>query len=113
MNKKRNFFFTKEFEKESLLFLSIFIFVALLTFAEIIYLSNKDVSNIIEKKKQAVALIKLPDLAIVTEATWLRHRSLSNVFTVFSEDGSLLDYYPASFVYKIYFPQNKKNSLRN
>ena len=98
-----------EFEKTSLLFLSIFLLVVFFAIAEIIYFGSKDVTKTITKKREAVSLIKLPDLAIVTEATWLRHRSISNVFTVFPEDGALLDYYPASFVYKIYFPHNKKD----
>ena len=109
MNKNKKIFLFEEFEKTSLLFLSIFLIVVFFAIAEIIYFGSKDVTKIIAKKRKAVSLIKLPDLAIVTEATWLRHRSISNVFTVFSEDGALLDYYPASFVYKIYFPHNKKD----
>jgi len=98
------------FERTSLFFLVIFFLVFFFTVGEIIYLLNNDVQPQITKKQQAVSLVKLPDLAIVTEATWLRHRSITNVFTIFPEDGSLLDYYPASFVYKIDFLQNSNNS---
>ena len=48
-------------------------------------------------KKQAVEIIQLPDLALTSEATWLRHRSLSSIFYIFPDDGALLDYYPSSF----------------
>jgi len=58
-------------------------------------------------KQQAVELIQLPDLALTSEATWLRHRSLATPFSIFAEDGALLDYYPSSFVYKMILPQPK------
>ena len=107
MNKNKKISCFAEFEKTSLMFLSIFLIVIFFAAAEMIYFGSKDNTKTIARKKEAVSLIKLPDLAIVTEATWLRHRSITNVFTVFSEDGVLLDYYPASFVYKLELPHKK------
>ncbi len=57
--------------------------------------------------QQAVAVTQLPDLALTTQATWLRHRSLATPFAIFPEDGSLLDYFPASFVYTIAVHQSE------
>ncbi len=50
-------------------------------------------------KKAAVRLIGLPDLAVATEARFLRFRSLSDVFSPFNEGPELLDYFPAAFTY--------------
>ena len=58
-------------------------------------------------KHQAVAITQLPDLALSSQATWLRHRSLAAPFAIFPEDGTLLDYYPASFVYRIAITQTE------
>ena len=79
----------------------IFLLVISLTITELFYFNyqSKNIDTIIIQKQKAVAIIGLPDLALSTEAVWLRHRSISNVFSVFPEDGSLLDYYPSSFVY--------------
>ncbi|MEA3287534.1 MAG: hypothetical protein U9Q77_09205 [Candidatus Marinimicrobia bacterium] len=63
-------------------------------------------------KRQAVELTQLPDLALITETTWLRHRSLTTPHAIFPEDGSLLDYYPASFVYNIAIVQSEPGVAR-
>ena len=77
--------------------------VILLSLAEIWVIKKNEKIQIarINVKRQAVELIQLPDLALTTEATWLRHRSLATPFSIFPEDGTLLDYYPASFVYQV------------
>jgi hypothetical protein len=46
-----------------------------------------------------VALTGLPDLAVATEARFLRFRSLADVYSPFNEGPELLDYFPASFTY--------------
>ena len=56
-------------------------------------------SEAIVIKKAAVRLIGLPDLAVATEARFLRFRSLSDVFSPFNEGPELLDYFPAAFTY--------------
>lgn len=101
------------FNLSSKTLLGIFLLVVVLSCIEIIYYSNHSNKNkLLEYKKiKAVSFIQLPDLALVTEAVWLRHRSLSNVFSIFPEDGTLLDYYPSSFIYNIDIkqPQNNQN----
>ncbi len=58
-------------------------------------------------KQQAVELTQLPDLALTSQVTWLRHRSLTSPHAIFPDDGSLLEYYPASFVYRIVIMQSE------
>ncbi|NPA03370.1 MAG: hypothetical protein GXO61_00750 [Epsilonproteobacteria bacterium] len=53
----------------------------------------------LQPKKRAVALITLPDLAISTEAHFIRHRTLSTLFDVFGISPSLPPYFPSDFVY--------------
>jgi len=110
MNKKknnlgsiiRNLKVLKNRDITSAFVLWVFLMVIALTTIEIFYYSFQSEYNAIsiEQKIKAVSLIQLPDIAPVTEAVWLRHRSLSSVFSIFPDDGSLLDYYPASFVYQ-------------
>lgn len=50
-------------------------------------------------KEKLVALIGLPDLALVNEAHYVRHRSLSDVFSYFNDSPELLEYFPSTFVY--------------
>ncbi|WP_457597697.1 hypothetical protein [Hydrogenimonas sp.] len=52
-----------------------------------------------EPARAFVALSGLPDLAIATEARFLRFRSLADVFSPFNEGPELLDYFPSSFTY--------------
>lgn len=79
----------------------IFISVIIFTIAEIFYLrtQSNNIETEIALKQKTISIIGLPDLTLVTEAVWIRHRSIGSVFSVFPEDGSLLDYYPSSFVY--------------
>jgi ABC-type sugar transport system permease subunit len=68
---------------------------------ELFYISlNKSISTKERlQKNQFVSLLGLPDLAIVTEAFFVRHRSLANIFTIYSDDPSLIEYFPSTFVY--------------
>lgn len=56
-------------------------------------------SDMQEPKRTFVRLCGLPDLALCTEARYIRHRSLCDFFAPFSEDGALYDYFPSAFVY--------------
>ncbi|WP_419769240.1 MAG: hypothetical protein ACNI3C_07720 [Candidatus Marinarcus sp.] len=63
-----------------------------------------------QQKNEKNALIRLhglPDLALSTEAMYTRHRSLSDVFSLFKESPSLFEYFPTTFVY------NYSNSINN
>ena len=76
-------------------------FLSLFTISgiEIVYLNlvksvDKDALN---KKLSFIELTKLPDLAISTEATYVRHRSLSTVGSIYKDDGSLREYFPSTY----------------
>jgi len=90
--------------------LLVFIAVISFTILEIGYYNfeYRNLSSTILQKKKAVSLTQLPDLAFVTETVWLRHRSITSLFSVFPEDGNLLDYYPSSFVYNLQLPNKSK-----
>ncbi|MEA2098662.1 MAG: hypothetical protein U9P72_00870 [Campylobacterota bacterium] len=79
-----------------------YIFVTLLVSlsAELIYLSSTKMidEKLLQKKQQFVALTKLPDLAISTEVSYIRHRSLVGVGAIYKDDGSLREYEPSSYV---------------
>ncbi|RLA75026.1 MAG: hypothetical protein DRG78_20850 [Epsilonproteobacteria bacterium] len=79
----------------------IYIFSALLSLIiiETIYLSSeKSMSSaLVEKKMAFVELVGLPDLAISTEATFVRHRSLSDIFSIYKDDGTLREYFPSTY----------------
>jgi hypothetical protein len=51
-------------------------------------------------KNSFVNLTGLPDLAISSEATYIRHRSLTTPFEINKDDSSLLEYYPTTFIYQ-------------
>ena len=50
-------------------------------------------------KNTLATLAGLPDLALVSEAHFVRHRSLSGFFAPFSDGPELLEYFPSTFVY--------------
>jgi hypothetical protein len=67
--------------------------------AELSYLySGKSSSDaLLEKKSAFVQITGLPDLAISTEASYVRHRSLSTVSAIYKDDGSLREYFPSTY----------------
>lgn len=76
-------------------------FILLLTICEIIYLHNFKTlrSSDIKDKATLLSLTALPDLAISTEAMYIRHRSLADTFSIFKESPELREYFPSTFVY--------------
>ncbi len=66
---------------------------------EIIYISlSKTMSSeVLAKKLDFIALVQLPDLAISTEATYVRHRSLSDLGGIYKDDGTLREYFPSTY----------------
>lgn len=68
---------------------------------QILYLSTtKSITNeTLNKKKIFVKTVGLPDLAICTDANYIRHRSLADIFSIYKDDGNLREYLPATFVY--------------
>ena len=69
----------------------------LLISTEIAYLSIKDKSS--SNKRLFVKMVTLPDLAISNETHYVRHRSLSDVFSIFSNSPTLTENFPSTFVY--------------
>ena len=73
------------------------VFLSLFTISQILYLKNK--SQYKNTKKLFVKVIGLPDLAISTEAKYVRHRSLTTIGAIFSENPESIEYFPTTFVY--------------
>jgi len=88
MNKRRFFF----------AFLLILFVVGSIEFALLLYKKSRQ-DETTRIKQAAVVLTGLPDLALATEARYIRHRSLASVGAVFSEEGTLGDYFPSGFSY--------------
>ncbi len=65
--------------------------------SEITYLSLKN--KHMEDKVAFVKKIGLPDLAISTEAKYIRHRSLSDIFSIFNENPISVSYFVTTFAY--------------
>lgn len=84
MNKKTNLTITI-----LLFFLSVLIF-------EIYYLKNSNFEYT-AKKQLFVQTVGLPDIAISTEANYIRHRSLGNVNQIFPDGLEHIEYFPSTF----------------
>ncbi|WP_320034758.1 hypothetical protein [Halarcobacter sp.] len=87
--------------KKTLYLFSTLCLLLLFTFVEVAYLSvNKTLNNKdIKDKNSLVSILELPDLAISTEAMYIRHRTLSDTFNILKEDPQLKEYFPTTFVY--------------
>ena len=74
--------------------------VSVLVIESIYLYETKTISfEVLNKRKDFVFLSGLPDLAISTEATYVRHRSMSDVFSIYKDDGSLREYFPSTYAY--------------
>ena len=79
-------------------FVLLFILATILLIStEIAYLSIKDKSSL--HKRLFVQIVGLPDLAISNETHYVRHRSLSDIFSIFSNSPTLTENFPSTFVY--------------
>jgi len=90
-----------------------YVFVSLfsLVFVELLYLSYaKTLSkDSLDKKIDFIKLAQLPDLAISTESSYIRHRSLSTIGSIYKDDGSLREYFPSTFAISPSHTINKEN----
>ncbi|PHQ65419.1 MAG: hypothetical protein COB99_04200 [Sulfurimonas sp.] len=78
----------------------LFSLVAILVVEGIYLSSTKTLSQESQdKRKEFVSIVGLPDLAISTEATFIRHRSMSDMFSIYKDDGSLREYFPSTYTY--------------
>jgi len=86
-----------------------------LAVSQAIYLSNtKSMSQEARSKKEVlVAFVGLPDLAISTEATFVRHRTMSDLFSIYKDDGSLREYFPSTYAYDHSHIINKSSGNNN
>ncbi|MFT7005074.1 MAG: hypothetical protein ACJAWW_002443 [Sulfurimonas sp.] len=79
---------------------SIAILLFLLVVEGLYISSTKTISpELYAKRNDFVRMTGLPDLAISTEATFIRHRSMSDIFSIYKDDGSLREYFPSTYVY--------------
>jgi hypothetical protein len=93
------------------IFIGVIIFLAI----ELIYLqqSRSMSQKQQEKKEQFVKIAGLPDLAIVTETSTVRHRSMSDLFSIYRDDATLREYFPSTFVYSHSGIINKDSAIEN
>ena len=85
--------------KKSVYLSYVFVFLFSLIAVEGIYLSTNNImsKNMREKKMAFVDLVALPDLAISTEATYVRHRTMSDMFSIYKDDPTLREYFPSTY----------------
>ena len=87
--------------RNSHLILTLFTTLCVTLMAQMLYFSHAHAltPSKITCKEELVALVGLPDLALVSETHYVRHHSLSDVFSYFNESPELLEYFPSTFVY--------------
>jgi hypothetical protein len=83
--------------KKKNIILSLFIFSFLLLAGQMIYLNSLDDPTVEKKRIEFVSIIGLPDLAISTEASFTRHRTLADTYNLFSDGPEHLEYFPSTF----------------
>ncbi|HIP41131.1 MAG TPA: hypothetical protein EYG90_01285 [Campylobacterales bacterium] len=95
----------------------LYLFVGLSTFlvAELFYLQQTQEMTLEQqrKKSQFVTLAGLPDLALVTETSSVRHRTISDLFSIYRDDANLREYFPSTFAYSHSGIINKDSTLEN
>ena len=93
--------------KLSMYFLSLFCILISVLSIELIYMYNSSALHV-KEKNSFVSLIGLPDLSISNGANFIRHRSYSDTFSLFSNGPELLEYFPSTFTYN--YSHNYKNN---
>ncbi|MDD5156589.1 hypothetical protein [Sulfurimonas sp.] len=78
-----------------------FLGLVVFLFVEVAYIyGTKSMSREgLSSKREFVGVIQLPDLAISTEAFFIRHRALSDFFSAYRDDGTLREYFASTFVF--------------
>ena len=89
------------FKKSQFLF-RLFGLLTIIFILQLVYLftTQTPTKNQVALKNNFVKTTTLPDLAISSEAPFVRHRSLAAPFDLYRDDSSLLEYYPSTFIYK-------------
>ncbi len=96
--------------KLSLYFLSIFFVLSAILAVKTLYMYTTAKQCEVEKNS-FVKLVGLPDLSLSNSAGFIRHRSYSDTFSLFSNDPNLLEHFPSTFTYS-YSPIQYKNPSR-
>jgi len=96
------------YKKTKYFFISFGFILSILSIV-IVYLINTKSSTLETKKDKNtfVSVVGLPDLAISTESSYIRHRSLTSIQTIFSDAPEYIEYLPSSFIIS-YGVQNEK-----
>ena len=99
--------------KKSTYLFYIFIGVGAFLLIELVYLqTTKAMTSTQKEKKEAfVNMAGLPDLALVTETTSVRHRTLSDLFSIYRDDANLREYFPSTFAYSHSHIINKESKI--
>jgi len=82
------------------LLLIIFIILSFILIGETTFIKVNSNFNI-SKKREFVKLTAMPDLSISTETTYIRNRSLTDIFSIYKDDPTSIEYFPSTFVYNI------------
>ena len=89
MNKKSKFVF----------YTSLTLVGLLLAETTYLYKTKSMSEQALNSKQEFIKLVGLPDLAISTEASYVRHRSMSSMFSIFKDDGSLREYFVSTYAF--------------
>ena len=79
-------------------FLSFLLLLSSILGIELVYMYNTS-SLHVEAKNEFINLVGLPDLALSNSANFIRHRSYSDTFSIFSNGPELVEYFPSTFTY--------------
>ena len=98
--------------KTRITFFALFFTLCVTIMAQLFYFSSTRAltQEKLTCKEALSAFVGLPDLALVGEAHYVRHRSLSDVFSYFNESPELLEYFPSTFVYQ-YAPNSQPSRI--
>jgi hypothetical protein len=93
--------------KKSIVIFWLFISLIISSFITIIYLYIYKTTTVNQKlnRSSVVKLSGLPDLAISTQTSYIRHRSLSDTFSQYKDDPILREYFPTTFTYSQRIPR--------
>lgn len=87
--------------RKSTLLIYSFFALNIILFSEIGYLfwAKSMDEEVLKSKREFVKTVQLPDLCISTEASYIRHRSLSDFFSIYRDDGALREYFASTYTY--------------
>jgi len=82
-------------------FIKFFMLLFAIGVIETLYIAQTQTLSMadIQLKQGFVSLTGLPDLAISSEASFVRHRSLSSIFDIYRDGEGLKSYFPSSSTY--------------